>query len=60
MRLMTAHKILISTGCVFFALFAILQWRRMGAGQPGAAVAAGLGAAATVTLAGYLATLRGK
>ena len=59
MRLMTAHKILIGTGCLFFLLFAGIQWTGISSGQ-GSGLSASLGLAAAVAMALYLRTLKGK
>ena len=59
MRLMTAHKILIGTGCVFFLFFALVQWMGMAEGR-GSPIAATLGLLASLALVLYFRTLKGK
>lgn len=59
MRLMTAHKILIASGCAFFLLFGSLQWWWIPGGR-GTPLAAALGFGAAGVLAVYFWTLRGK
>lgn len=59
LRLMTAHKILIGTACVFFLFFAVVQWLGISKGQ-GTPVSAAMGLAAAILLAFYLRTLKSK
>ncbi len=56
---MTAHKILIASGCAFFLLFGSLQWWWIPGGR-GTPLAAALGFGAAGVLAVYFWTLRGK
>ena len=59
MRLMTAHKILIATGCGFFLFFALVQWMGFSEGR-GSPVSVALGLLASLALGVYLKTLKGK
>ena len=59
MRLMTAHKILIGTGCLLFLFFAGVRWADASSGQA-SGLSAALGLSAAVVMAVYLMTLKGK
>jgi len=56
---MTAHKILIATGCGFFLFFALVQWMGFSEGR-GSPVSVALGLLASLALGVYLRTLKGK
>lgn len=58
MKLMTAHKILISSAVVFFFFFAGWEYRNYSGGDAAALWRAGLYAVAAVGFAVYLANLK--
>ncbi|MGH7277782.1 MAG: hypothetical protein ACREJG_03755 [Candidatus Rokuibacteriota bacterium] len=58
MKLITAHRILIVAGIVFFLFYAARQlWAFLGAGGPGALVQSGAAAAVAVGFIVYYRTL---
>ena len=59
MKLITAHRILIAAGIVFFLFYAVFQWRLYGrTGALGSALQAAVSAAVAVGLVVYFRRLR--
>ncbi len=58
MKLLTAHKILISTAVVFFAFFAFWEYRNYSAGDASAAWRSGLYLLVALGFAVYLKNLK--
>jgi len=58
MKLITAHKILISSAVVFFVFFAFWEWRNDGAGDGWALLRSGLYGAVAIGFAVYLKNIK--